>query len=233
MSTTSTMQCVILAAGEGTRMRPLTLDTPKPLIKVAGKPVIEHIVRALPEEITELVLVTHYLEDQIKSHFGKEYFDRPVTYVTQADPKGGTGDALFAAKDVLRDSFLVMYGDDIHGAAAIKEAVQHDNSFLVARSDTPERFGVIELNENGTLKGIIEKPEHPPTNLVNIGGFVLTTDIFKYATPRSDLGEYLLTDNITAYAQDYPVRVIEQDLWIPIGYPEHIEAAEKRLAALQ
>lgn len=214
-------------------MRPLTENTPKPLIKVEGKPIIEHIVRALPDEITELVIVTHYLEEQIKEHCGEEYLGRPVTYVHQDDPKGGTGDALFAAQKVLHDSFLVMYGDDIHGMAAIKEAVQHENSFLVAHSDTPERFGVIELNDDGTLRGIIEKPENPPTNLVNIGGFVLTTEIFNYTQPKSEVGEYYLTDNITAYAQEHPVHVIEQELWIPIGYPEHIEAAEKHLAALQ
>lgn len=223
------MQCVILAAGEGTRMRPLTLHTPKPLLKIKGIPLIEHIVTALPDEVDELVIVVGYRGDQIKAHCGSEYAGRPVVYVEQENPKGGTGDALFKAESVLHDTFLVMYGDDIHGARAIKEAVAHDHCFLVARSESPERFGVIERNSDGTLKGIIEKPEHPPTNLVNIGGFVLTPEIFEYKAPRSDSGEYYLTDNITAYAQKYPVTVIEQDLWIPIGRPEDIEAAEKIL----
>ena len=227
------MQCVILAAGEGTRMRPLTETCPKPLIPVAGKPIIEHIVSALPEEITELVLVVSYKADAIKAHCGDTYCGRPVTYVMQENPKGGTGDALFAAKEVLHDRFLVMYGDDIHGAAAIKKAVQCEHAFLAAHSDTPEKFGVIELNADGTLKGIIEKPEHPPTNLVNIGGFVVTPDIFTCTAPKSHLGEYLLTDNITTYAQKYPVQVIEQELWIPIGYPADIEKAEKTLAEIE
>lgn len=224
------MQCVILAAGVGTRMQPLTATTPKPLLEVAGIPILDHIIGALPEEVTELVIVTGYREEQIKAHCGNLFMGRPVAYVSQADPKAGTGDALFAAEPLLHDRFLVMYGDDIHGAAALKEAVQHERCFLVARSDHPEDFGVIELNKDGTLKGIIEKPADPPTDLVNIGGFILTPEVFTFTTPKSEsIGEFLLTDNITAYAQEYPIEVVEQDLWLPIGRPEHIEEAERAL----
>ena len=223
------MQCVILAGGEGVRMRPLTEHTPKTLLEVADKPIFEHIVSALPEEIDELVVVVGYLGERIQAHCGDRYFGRPVVYVEQENPKAGTGDALFTARDVLHDTFLVMYGDDIHGAEAIKEAVQHEHCFLVAHSDHPEKFGVIEKNPDGTLKGIIEKPEKPPTHLVNIGGFVLTPEIFEFKTPKSEAGEYYLTDNITAYTQKYPVMIVEQDLWIPIGCPEDIEKAEKIL----
>ncbi len=210
-------------------MRPLTLTQPKPLIEVAGKPIIDHIVSVLPDEVDELVIVVGYKGDMIRTHCGSVFYGRPVTYVEQADPKGGTGDALFAARAVLGDRFLVMYGDDIHGAEALARAVRHEHAFLVARSDTPEKFGVIELNEDGTLKGIIEKPANPPSNLVNIGGFVLSNDIFNCVAERSALNEFLLTDNITMYAARHSVVVVEQDRWIPIGYPEDVEKAEKAL----
>ncbi len=210
-------------------MRPLTLEKPKPLIEVAGMPIIDHIVSALPEEIDELVIVVSYKAAMLRAHCGENFYGRPVTYVTQENPKAGTGDALFAARGVLRNRFLVMYGDDIHGAPAIKEAVGHEHAFLAAYSETPEKFGVIELNADGTLKRIVEKPSNPPSNLVNIGGFVLTDDIFNCTSERSAVGEYYLTDNITLYAERHPVQVIRQDHWIPIGYPEDVEKAERLL----
>ena len=91
------MQCVILAAGKGTRMRPLTEHTPKPLIKVCGKPILQHIVEALPAEIDELILVVGYLEEQIRTFCGAEFCGRKVKYVTQGNSAGGTGDALRCA----------------------------------------------------------------------------------------------------------------------------------------
>ena len=77
------MQCVIIAAGRGTRMRPLTDTTPKPLLKVCGKAVLDHIVEALPTQITELIIVTGYLGEQIREHCGEEFYVRPVTYLEQ------------------------------------------------------------------------------------------------------------------------------------------------------
>lgn len=211
-------------------MMPLTENTPKPLIEVCGTPLIEHIVAALPSEITELVLVVNYLEEQIRAFCGNEYMGRSVTYVVQEDPKAGTGDALFCAESVIMGKFLLMYADDIHGAVALKKVVAREHCVLASYSDTPEKFGVFGLNDDGTLKSIIEKPQDPPSNFVNTGGgHVFTQDIFKYKPTLSDLGEYLLTDSITEYAQDHPVDVIEQELWIPVGCPEDIDKAEAML----
>tara|TARA_B100000745_G_scaffold265982_1_gene191190 strand:- start:16 stop:702 length:687 start_codon:yes stop_codon:yes gene_type:complete len=221
------MQCVIICAGKGTRMLPLTESTPKPLIEVCGKPILQHVVEALPEEVTELVLVVGYLQEQIRTHCGETYLGKKVTYVEQENFSGGTGDALLCAKGVLTDRFLFMYADDIHGAAALKEAVQHEHAILATHSESPEHFGVLIQNEDGTLQGIIEKPKDPPSNFINIGGFVLDTHIFEYTVAVSEEhGELLVTDMFTQYAQDYPVDVVPQDLWIPVGKPEDIEKAE-------
>lgn len=220
------MQCVILAAGKGTRMQPLTDTCAKPLIEVCGKPVLDHIVEALPPEIDELILVVGYKQEQIREHCGAEFLGRAVTYVEQADFAAGTGDALMCAKDAVRGRFLFMYADDIHGKDALARVVEEEHAMLGMRSETPERFGVLIQNTDGTLKEIIEKPEHPASDMVNIGGFVVDTSIFTYEAPVSHLGEVLVTDLLTAYAADQPVRIIEQDMWLPIGYPEHIAAAE-------
>jgi UDP-N-acetylglucosamine diphosphorylase / glucose-1-phosphate thymidylyltransferase / UDP-N-acetylgalactosamine diphosphorylase / glucosamine-1-phosphate N-acetyltransferase / galactosamine-1-phosphate N-acetyltransferase len=224
------MQCIILAAGKGTRMRPLTESCPKPLLKVAGKPILEHIVDALPPQIDEVVVIVSYLKEQIIAWGGEEFHGRRMVYREQVNPAGGTGDALLCARDVLRGKFLFMYGDDIHGANALAEAVEEEHAILGAYSETPERYGVLVPNADGTLKEILEKPENPPSNLINIGGFVINDSIFTYTVPVSASGELYVTDMLTEYAKVNPVKIVMQDTWIPIGYPEDIVKAEELLA---
>lgn len=226
------MQCVIVCAGKGTRMSPLTNTCPKPLIPVGGKPIIQHIVEALPEEIDELVLIVGYLKEQIIATCGEVYLGKKVIYREQENHAGGTGDALLCARDVLKDRFLFMYGDDIHGSETLAQAVQSDYAILSAHSATPERYGVLVLNEDGTLSAILEKPENPPSNLINIGGFVIDASIFEYTTSKSAGGELYVTDMLTQFAQHNPVTVFEQKLWIPLGYPEDIGKAEEILKAM-
>jgi UDP-N-acetylglucosamine diphosphorylase / glucose-1-phosphate thymidylyltransferase / UDP-N-acetylgalactosamine diphosphorylase / glucosamine-1-phosphate N-acetyltransferase / galactosamine-1-phosphate N-acetyltransferase len=220
------MQCVILAAGEGTRMRPLTLTMPKPLVLVCGVPLIEHIVRPLPPCIDELIIVVGYKGEMIREYCGAEFLGRKVTYVEQENPKAGTADALMYARDIAKGKFLVLYADDIHGADALAEVVEKEAGMLAARSATPEKFGVLVLNDDGTLREIVEKPAVPPSNYVNIGGFVVTEDIFAIHTALSASGEYYLTDTVTEYAKTHPVTVVEQTTWIPVGSPEDIPKAE-------
>lgn len=223
------MQCVILCAGKGTRMRPLTATCPKPLIRVLGKPILEHIIERLPKEIDEVVLIVGYLREQIETYFGSTFDGRTIVYRVQENFAGGTGDALLCAEDVLKGKFLFMYGDDIHGREAIQKAIQENHAILSTCSDTPDRFGVLEVNGDGTLKAIVEKPKKPPTHLINIGGFVINDTIFTYKVLPSSSGELYVTDMLTAYAKHNPVNIIEQDLWIPIGYPEDIKKAEEIL----
>ena len=225
------MQCVILAAGKGTRLRPLTDNCPKPLVKVAGKTLLDHIVGSLPSAVDEIILVTGYLEEQIKNHCGSEFHGKKVTYVHQEEQKG-TGHALWLCKDFLKGRFLFMFADDLHGANDIARATSYTRSMLTLTTNTPERFGIVVRHPDGTLAEFIEKPEHPPSNLASTGVMVLDDNIFKYALQKETNGEYYVTDIISEYSKDYPIAVVEQQLWIPIGYPEDIEKAEKILAKL-
>jgi len=220
------MQCVILAAGKGTRMMPLTEDTPKPMVLVCGQTILDHIVMALPPEITELILVVGYKAEQIKEHCTYVFHGRSVQYVTQENFAGGTGEALLCAKELITGKFLFMYADDIHGAEALAKVVQEDHAMLGVHSATPELFGVLVTNGDGTLKEIIEKPAVPPSTLVNIGGFVVEPKLLEYTASKSVLGEVLVTDMFSAYAAEYPVKIIEQDVWLPIGFPEDVAKAE-------
>lgn len=223
------MQCVILAAGKGTRLKPLTETTPKPLIEVAGKPLLDHIVGALPSAVGELIIVTGYLEDQIKAHCGEEFYGRKVTYVHQDEQKG-TAHALWLCKDLLKGRFLFMFADDLHGAKDIARATSYTRSMLTLTTNSPEKFGIVVRHPDGTLAEMIEKPERPPSNLASTGVMVLDDNIFKYDPYAVETkGEYYLTDVIEQYAKEYPIAVVEQNLWIPIGYPEDIEKANELL----
>jgi bifunctional UDP-N-acetylglucosamine pyrophosphorylase/glucosamine-1-phosphate N-acetyltransferase len=226
------MQAVILVAGEGTRMRPLTLEKPKPLIEVAGKPILEHIMDALPSEVDEIILVVGYKAEMIMERYGDSYKGIPIRYVHQWMP-AGTAHALSIARPFLNGRFLFMYGDDIHGREALAEIVKHPLGILAARHDDPSKFGVIERREDGTLLQIVEKPKNPTSNLINPGGIVLDDRIFNYPAPRHETGEYYLTDPIGAFAKDYSMMVVEQPLWIPVGYPEDIAKAEAILEKIE
>jgi UDP-N-acetylglucosamine diphosphorylase / glucose-1-phosphate thymidylyltransferase / UDP-N-acetylgalactosamine diphosphorylase / glucosamine-1-phosphate N-acetyltransferase / galactosamine-1-phosphate N-acetyltransferase len=222
------MQCVILAAGKGTRLRPLTNDRPKPLVTVLEKTLLDHIIDALPSSVDELIIVVGYLGDMIKDHCGTEYKGRKVTYVLQEEQKG-TAHALGLCKDLLKGRFVFMFADDLHGKHDIARLTSYSRALLAKTSETPERFGVIVRNPDGTLFEIIEKPEHAPSNLVSTGVMVLDTNIFNYEAKNPVNGEFYLTEVIEQYSKEYPIAVVEEDFWVPIGYPEDIAKAEALL----
>jgi bifunctional UDP-N-acetylglucosamine pyrophosphorylase/glucosamine-1-phosphate N-acetyltransferase len=224
------MQCVILAAGKGTRLRPLTENCPKPLVHVAGKPLLDHIVEALPSAVDELIIVVGYLGNMVREYCGEEFHGRKVRYIEQT-VQDGTGRALWLCKDILKGRFLFMFADDIHGKNDIARVASYTRGLLTKTSDTPERFGVIVRNPDGTLAEMIEKPAHPPSNLVSTGVMVLDEHIFEFEPSNPVNGEYYLTDSLERYAKEYPVAVVEEEMWLPIGYPEDIVRAEQILAS--
>lgn len=225
------MQAVIMAAGEGKRMRPLTLDRPKPLISVSGRPILEHILDALPPEVDEVIIVVGYKGDMIREHLGDSYKGKKIRYVHQWMP-AGTAHALSVARPFLSGKFLMMNADDIHGAEALAKAIEHPLSILVSEHPRPETMGVVSLKDDGTLASIVEKPKNPVGNLVNTGAMVLDERLFGYEAPRHETGEYFMVDPMSSLASDFPVMVVEQPLWIPVGYPEDIDRAETLLKEL-
>lgn len=223
------MKCVILAAGEGIRMRPLTLDMPKPMLPIAGHPIVEYIIGAFPKEITEIIFVVGYFGEKIVQHFGDEYHGRKVQYVWQKK-KLGTADALLLCKDLLQgERFLLMYADDLHAPQSIQDCLRHERSFLVMEHPDPRRFGVVSVDEHGNMTEIIEKPENPTSNLVSIGVMVLDSAIFQYEPELHTSGEYYLPTMINKMAKEYPVMTVRAQRWFPIATPEHLAEAEKHI----
>ena len=213
-------------------MRPLPLSVPKPLVTVAGKPILTHILDALPKEISEVVLVVGYKKEMIVEAFGSSYKGRKITYVVQEKVEG-TLKALELARPHISGKFLVMNADDIHGPDALSTALTHPLALIVSPHPEPEKFGVVRLSEKGTLLEILEKPEHPPTNLVSTGAMVLDERIFAYQVPVSGVGEFFLPDALQMLARDTEVAIVEQSLWIPLGRPEDIPKAEEQLQSVQ
>lgn len=224
------MKAIILAAGEGVRMRPLTLDKPKPMIEVLGKPLLQYIFESLPNEIDEVLLVVGYKREQIEQYFGNNYLGRKITYLLQ-EKKLGTAHALALTKNYLvpDERFLLLYADDIYSKESIERCVTHPLCLLAGEVKDPKRFGVLEIDAQGIIIGLEEKPEKPKSNLVAPGVYVLNTHIFDYVAPLEPNGEYYLTTMLTQMIKDYPIHTEKTDKWISFAFPEDIQKAERQL----
>ncbi len=223
------MQALILAGGKGKRLRPLTDDRPKGMVLLNGKPLLAHVMQALPDSVTDIVVVTGYKGEKIREYFGNFWRGCSVEYIEQKEQLG-TWHAVYLAKNLIREKFMMLYGDDVGDKEAFTEGATYDYCLFVAEREHPEWYGVVSLKPDGTLKEIIEKPEHPSTNLVNSGAMILMPEIFSIPPVKDKrLGEYFLTDLLTLVAKEKPVYVVRQNRWITVTYPEDIEKAEALL----
>ena len=126
-----------------------------------------------------------------------------------------------------------MFADDIHGKQDLANVSSYERGMLVLQTDTPERFGIVTKHSDGTMAEFIEKPVHPPSNLASTGVFVFDEHIFEYEPVVETNGEFYHTDMTREYSKKYPIRVVEQEMWIPVGYPEDITRAEEILNSLE
>ena len=158
------MKAVILAAGEGKRLQPITSTRSKHMIPLAGKPILEHLLRSLKEGgITDIVIITGYQEELIHNYFKNgDQWNLKIEYIHQETPLGSGQAISLAEKYIEDDIFLVVYGDLLIKSSVIKSTIiQHNNVGLpilcVVPVDNPQQYGVVNLDEN-RVKGIIEKP---------------------------------------------------------------------------
>jgi len=207
------MQAVILAAGKGTRMQPLTYEIPKPMVKVAGKNLLEHKLDELPEEIDEVIMIIGYLGEQIVDYFGDNYQGKKIVYVEQKELLG-TGKALWLAKDKIHGKFISMMGDDIYCREDLEKCLSHEWAVLVQKVKGPAH-GRVVLNDDGHLAEIIEGTHnHGGEHLMNIGLFVMQPEIFNYELEKlSGREEWGLPQTLVKAAQDYDVKIIPASFW--------------------
>jgi NDP-sugar pyrophosphorylase family protein len=220
------MDAIILAAGKGTRLRPHTDATPKPLLPVQGRPILDWIIGALPK-VDRLVVVVNYLAGQIEDYLAKQTHVRNWTTVRQDVPRG-TGDALMSCKGmVTADKVMVLNGDDLIGRADLANLAAVPMGILAHAVDEPKSYGIIFRNPDGTLKEVVEKPEGlTPPQLANIGGYVFPRAVFDLTLPLSPRGEYEITDAVSQLAAKGGFRVVEAKYWLPIGTVAQWEAAQ-------
>lgn len=234
------MEAIVLAAGQGTRLRPLTDDKPKGMVEVAGKPILSHCFDQLANlGADEFVVVVGYRKEVIIDYYGDTYEGIPITYSHQRNPKG-LAHALLMVEDHIDDDFMLMLGDNIFDAN-LEDVVKRqredraDAAFLVEEVswEDASRYGVCDTNQYGEITDVVEKPDDPPSNLVMTGFYTFTPAIFHacHLTQPSDRGEYELSDAIDLLIQSgRTIDAIGLDGWrIDIGYPEDRDEAERRL----
>lgn len=219
------MKAVILAAGQGTRMGPLTQNRPKVMLPVANKPVLSHVILSAHDAgINEFVLVVGYRAEVVKEYFGDgSDMNVSIEYALQREQLG-TADAVRAAQELVEDRFLVLNGDIIVSSQHIKNLIEHESDVVMTamQVENPSDFGVLEVRDNRVMR-IIEKPVKPSTNLANAGIYVLPPSIFD-AIRRTKLSvrkEYEITDSLQLLIDegaDVGYLILSED-WLDIGRP--------------
>jgi len=240
------LKAIILSAGEGSRMRPLTLTKPKTMLPVAGKPIIQYNIESLRDNgITDILLIVRYKEEIVRNYFedGSD-FGVNISYKTQKDFLG-TANAISYGEDFIDDSIIVLNGDIILDDEIIHEIIKKynylspDTLMLLTEVEDPSAFGVVEI-ENGNIKNIVEKPkrEEAPSNLVNAGIYIFNKDIFDKIreTEISERGEYEITDSVSLQIEDNKTVIGHKTSkdWIDVGRPwELIEVNEELIGKLK
>jgi bifunctional UDP-N-acetylglucosamine pyrophosphorylase/glucosamine-1-phosphate N-acetyltransferase len=225
------MQAVILAAGRGARMRELTAALPKPLLPVAGKPLIEHTLTGLATAVSEVVVVLGYRGEQIRQRYGSRFSGMGITYIEQG-ARTGTAGALWSAKPAMREErFLVLNGDDLYDPRELEKILRQRIAFgLAKKAAWSERTVAIEL-ARGTITGWhIEAAREGAREVpVATGAYMLDSRIFSYEPVRITKGEYGLPHTILRMAQDVAVRGVFMERWCQVNHPHDLASAEAHL----
>jgi UDP-N-acetylglucosamine diphosphorylase/glucosamine-1-phosphate N-acetyltransferase len=226
-------EAIILAAGYGKGLEPLTHTRHKVLVPVLGSSLLKHHLEILHDlGLENFIIVTSYLKEQLSAYLRRLSKDEGYNYVLvdQGEPLG-TGHALLKALDkVSTEEVLIIYGDVYTSSDDIKQLLNAGGEAIgAAEVKDPENYGVIEESE-GVLKGILEKPDNPPSRIVNAGIYVLRSDFRKYLEELepSVRGEYELTDALTKYARVHPIKVVRISEWVDVGRPWKLLEVNRR-----
>ncbi len=216
-----------MAAGLGTRLRPHTETTPKPLLPVRGRPILDWALGALPAVVDRVIVVVHYLGEQVEVYLAKQQHIPASVVVWQHQPRG-TGDAVRSCRERLRPGpFLVLNGDDLYGAADLARLAACPAGLLVHPVEEPRKFGIAFLKADGTLDQLVEKPALDGRQLANTGAYVFPENVFDIPLTLSARGEYEITEYVSELAQRGMVQAVRTNFWLPIGTVETWQAAEK------
>ncbi len=210
-------QAIILAAGEGRRLRPFTANRPKSMIYIAGKPIIQYVIEALAAiGIMDIVIVVGYKREQVYDYLGDgRQFGVSVKYVIQ-DKQIGTAQALSRVKGLADDFFMVLAGDKLITSETINELSQRKTpAILIKKAEDPTRYGVVKM-EKERVTNIEEKPTVPQGNLINTGIYIFEKNIFNFIDDRLDIPEVI--NNMLE--KNVQISAIETNQpWLDVVYP--------------
>jgi len=220
------MKGVVLAAGKGERLRPLTDDRPKVVLKVANRPIIEYVLENLYSFVDEFVIVVRYRAERIKETLGDEFGGKPITYVEQL-PGEGTAKAIESVRESVEDEFIVANGDIYFEEEAVRELVsafrreKADAAVVVKHFEDLSHFGRVEV-EGSRVVRIVEKPGRI-AGYANLGIYAFRSSVFEFIakTGLSERGEYEITDTINLMIDaGLKVTAVPYDgYWNDVGRP--------------
>lgn len=229
------MKAVILAAGKGTRMLPLTEDRPKVLIEINGKPFLWYLLENLRKAgISEYGIIVNYQKEKIKDFLEK--YKIKATFIDQPEPSG-TGDAYKQAREFCgKEDFIGIYGDNLYSVEDLKAVQKHDSfCYVVGKEvDDWQKYGILVVKGEKLIK-IVEKPKKFVGNIANIGLYKFTSDLWPALEKMkpSPRGEYEITDAISSLARERKVKVSGlQEYWLDLGCKEDIPKISGFLARL-
>ena len=223
------MKCVILAAGEGKRMHPLTYTRPKVMLPIANKPILEwNLLNAIDAGLREFIFIVGYKSEMVRNYFSDgNKWGIKIEYVNQGKPLG-TAHAIGIVESFV-DEFIVLCGDTIFGKDDIKNIMNKENSIGVTRVEDAREYGVVELDKNNKIIGIHEKMSKPISNIINAGLYHFDKKIFDFIrkTKRSPRGEYEITDSINMFVEKFSMKGVLLKEWRDVVYPWHLLDANK------
>ena len=234
----SVQTAVVLAAGEGTRLRPLTRNRPKPMLPAANRPILEHVLDALVDaSVRHIVLVVGYRRERVQEHFGPTYRDVSLEYVVQGKQLG-SGHALLQAREAVDGPVLVVNGDRVIEASSVRDVAgayeEGSAAAAMAVLEHPDtgQYGAVTLHDR-EVADIVEKPDTDEYRLINGGVYAFSPSIFDAIaeTPR-EAGELALTDTLSRLLDSERVRGVHtQGLWVDATYPWDLLAVADEVLA--
>lgn len=229
------MKAIILAAGEGSRMRPLTYARPKVMLPVANKPILEHLLVEISQAgISEFIFVVGYCDEPVRDYFGNgKRWGVNIVYSNQRKQLG-TADALKMVEGLVDGNFLVVNGDVFINRKDIKKLASNSyNTLSVIEVEDTRDLGAVELSQ-GRVVRIYEKMKRPPSRMANAGLYLFTLDIFDAIarTSKSPRGEYEITDSLQLMIdKEDHISCQEINYWLDLSYPWDLLLANESLLA--
>jgi bifunctional UDP-N-acetylglucosamine pyrophosphorylase/glucosamine-1-phosphate N-acetyltransferase len=227
------LKAVILAAGEGNRMRPLTYTRPKVMLPIANKPILEHLlIEAKEAGIKEFIFIVGYHDEQVRDYFGGgEKWNISITYCNQRKQLG-TADAVRTVEGLVEGNFLMINGDIIVNRKDIKSLAGKDKTTMsVIEVKETRDLGLVEVQEDRVVR-IHEKVGKPPSNLANAGLYLFTPAVFPAVaqTPKSPRGEYEITDSLQSMIDGGQVVAYQKiGYWLDLSYPWNLLLANESI----